>query len=266
VSGTADAARWRQEIRDYWSGRAEFFGNAPAAAHGGRRTLGMHPVWLGAIDMLITRSAPPRPVSTVADMGSGTGEVAELLAKLGYRVIAVEFAPGMVAGARQRFAGSDTVEVREGDAVDPPLATGEVDAIVSRNLIWLLPDPEEAVRRWASLVGAGGRIAAIDGTWRTAQERFVPLRRFARGLVPGRAGDAQPRNPVNAARRTPLAAIPTPDPALEVWRRAGLVNVQTLDLGWVDAVEQLAWSTRQRVLNRTRRFAVIGDVPTHHGV
>ncbi|OYW58624.1 MAG: hypothetical protein B7Z40_22690 [Bosea sp. 12-68-7] len=87
-------------------------------------------------------------------MGSGTGIVAEHFARLRHEVIAIETAESRAEIARRRLAPYPSSRVVVGDVLNPPLEVCEVDAIVSRNLMWLLPDP--TVQGWRNLMAPGG--------------------------------------------------------------------------------------------------------------
>jgi SAM-dependent methyltransferase len=75
----------------------------------------------------------PARVSRVLDLGCGDGRLLALVRLVHPDVagIAADFSPAMLAAARERFAGDDTVEVVEHD-MDQPLAfAGRFDAVVS---------------------------------------------------------------------------------------------------------------------------------------
>ena len=57
-----------------------------------------------------------------------------------------------------------------GDASNPPAEAGtSFDVILSRHLLWTLPDPQEALRRWIGLLRPGGRLVLIEGRWANAE-------------------------------------------------------------------------------------------------
>ena len=122
-----------------------------------------------------------------------------------------------------------------------------MDAIVSRNLLWLLPEPGETVLRWRELVAPGGRVAAIEATRRTERNWVQTLRgRLGLGGVAQRGG--------------PLASAPDASPAMGHWRRAGLQSVRALDLSWVTAVRlHNGPSPISALLNRSRYYGIVGD-------
>lgn len=102
----------------------------------------------------------------IVDVGTGTGEMALLLASMGCAVTGIDLSPAMLAQARakaQRLALPLTL--LEGRADRLPLPDASVDAVVSRHLFWTLPDPLAAVREWARVVRPGGMVSIADGWW-----------------------------------------------------------------------------------------------------
>lgn len=245
------------DIREFWNQRKEPDGILPLSRANSSIGFQEHPIWLGVVLGLLTPTPGGRPIRRVADLGCGTGMVAEMAARLGHEVIAIDFAPARAEQARARLARFPSVEVRVGDATNPPLEVGEVDAVISRNLIWLLTDPADAVQAWLGVVGAGGRIAAIDSTHRISRHRFAAvqkalrLQKFPDGVAPG--------SPVSARQPTPFADLKSAEDGARLWRSAGAAGTNAIDLSWVSAARMGAWSTRERVLRRDRYFALTAD-------
>jgi ubiquinone/menaquinone biosynthesis C-methylase UbiE len=52
------------------------------------------------------------------------------------------------------------------DATDPPLAAGSFDVVLSRHVLWAMPDPAVALRNWTELLAPTGMLILIgaDGT------------------------------------------------------------------------------------------------------
>lgn len=110
----------------------------------------------------------PAPPATVLDLGCGTATLTVLLAEAGHHVHGVDLAPAMVAAARAKIAASGvTATVEEGDAADPPGDAAAYDVVLSRHVLWALPDPGAALGRWAGLVRPGGRLVLVEGRWWT---------------------------------------------------------------------------------------------------
>ena len=73
----------------------------------------------------------------------------------------------MVDAARAKSAAHDTdVTFIVGDAADPPVA-GPFDVVLARHVVWALPDPSRAMKRWRSLLAARGRLVLVEGLWGT---------------------------------------------------------------------------------------------------
>jgi len=102
------------------------------------------------------------PELCVADLGCGTGEVAERLAPLVRRVIAVDREESMLAAARKRLAGAENVEFRQGDLLALPLVDGEVDAAVISLVLHHLSQPEAAIAEAGRVLSPGGRLLVVD--------------------------------------------------------------------------------------------------------
>ena len=107
---------------------------------------------------------PPAP-ARVAEMGSGTGTLSVLLADEGYDVDGVDFSPEMVRRAEAKAAGRPGVRFVQADASRPPLAAGAYDAVLCRHVLWAMPDPADALRRWTRLLDGPGTLVLVEGRW-----------------------------------------------------------------------------------------------------
>jgi ubiquinone/menaquinone biosynthesis C-methylase UbiE len=110
----------------------------------------------------------PSPPARVADLGCGTGTLSVLLAKAGYDVTGVDYAPKMLEVARRKTSAAGvSVRFVLGDASTPPLAHGAFDVALARHVLWAMPDPSAAVMAWVGLLAPGGRLLLIEGRWHT---------------------------------------------------------------------------------------------------
>jgi SAM-dependent methyltransferase len=109
---------------------------------------------------------PPAP-ARVADLGCGTGTLALLLAGEGYVVDGLDFSPEMVRLAREKTGRHPGVSVLLGDASDPPLPPDTYDVVLSRHVLWAMPDPAVALARWTNLLVPDGRLVLVEGHWST---------------------------------------------------------------------------------------------------
>lgn len=102
------------------------------------------------------------PDWVVADLGCGTGNVAERLAPFVRRVIAVDREPAMLDAARERLARFSNIEFRAGDLNELPLASGELDAAVIMLVLHHVEEPSVSMREVARALRPGGVVLVTD--------------------------------------------------------------------------------------------------------
>jgi SAM-dependent methyltransferase len=146
-------------VSDDWDAEAATFDDEPD--HGLR-----DPAVRAAWRALLLSHLPPAP-ARVADLGSGTGTLGVLLADERYTVDGVDLSAAMVARAVAKAGGREGVSFVVGDAADPPLAKGQYDVVLCRHVLWALPTPGSALRRWVDLLTPTGRLLLIEGDWHT---------------------------------------------------------------------------------------------------
>ena len=123
---------------------------------------------------------------TVVDLGAGRGAVtlpaARAVGPAG-RVIAGDLSPEMVALLRADAAreGLAQVDVRTMDAEDPDLPADSADRVLLAFVIFFLPDPEAALRRYAEILRPGGRLGltifpGVDERWKFWTEMLDELK------------------------------------------------------------------------------------------
>jgi ubiquinone/menaquinone biosynthesis C-methylase UbiE len=215
--------------------------------------------------LLLRRLLPADRRLRILDIGTGTGFLALLLADQGHDVSGIDVSAGMLEVARRKAQGAGyELDLRVADGQALPFEDGLFDAVVSRHVLWTLIEPERAVREWVRVTRAGGRVIAIDGLWRgdgftqrgaalldwavtAVRERRLPHRRFYSQEMPA---------------QFPLRRVESSDPARNVFIRAGLRNIRTEELTWIDAVERQTMPARRRFTlpYRACRYLVEGDV------
>ncbi len=102
------------------------------------------------------------PSWTVADVGCGTGQVAERLADSVAEVVAIDRELAMVEACRKRLAGRTNCEVRQGDLLALPAAAREFNAVVMSLVLHHIDDPARAVVEAARTIRPGGWLLVID--------------------------------------------------------------------------------------------------------
>ena len=102
------------------------------------------------------------PGWVVADLGCGTGRTSAAVAPFVRRVLAVDASAEMLQAARERLAGVDNVDVREGTLEAVPAADGSVDLALLILVLHHVGDPAAVLREARRLLTPGGTLLAID--------------------------------------------------------------------------------------------------------
>jgi demethylmenaquinone methyltransferase/2-methoxy-6-polyprenyl-1,4-benzoquinol methylase len=105
----------------------------------------------------------------VFDAGTGTGDLADLAASRGARVIGVDLSPAMLSVAAGRFAPprlpaamKRRISLVRGDLLHLPLRDGTMTAVMSAFVLRHLPDLERAFHEFRRVLVPGGRVAILE--------------------------------------------------------------------------------------------------------
>lgn len=147
----------RDEIRDYWSDRAETFDlQVGHEIFSERERAAWH--------ALIRKHLGPGEGRRSLDLACGTGVVSHLMHELDFVVTGLDWSEAMLAKARAKAQGRGAaIRFIMGDAERTLEDKGSYDVIVTRHLVWTLVDPKGAFAEWFSLLKPGGRLLVIDG-------------------------------------------------------------------------------------------------------
>jgi 2-polyprenyl-3-methyl-5-hydroxy-6-metoxy-1,4-benzoquinol methylase len=107
--------------------------------------------------------------ATILDVGTGACDLPLAFASRGWRVLALDADPAVVAVARTRTAGADGIRVVEGDATALPFGDASVD-VAHASLLAHHLDPDAAIR-------AFGEMARVS-------RRGIVINDLRRGVVP----------------------------------------------------------------------------------
>lgn len=98
----------------------------------------------------------------VADLGVGTGALAEALAPFVGRLIGVDRSAEMLAAAEHRLAELDNVDLREGELEELPLADDEVDVTVLALVLHYVVDPPAVLAEVYRVLKRRGTLVLVD--------------------------------------------------------------------------------------------------------
>lgn len=250
----------RDEIRDYWSERAESFDQSvgheifsDAERKGWQRLLQKH---LGDGD---GRNA--------LDLACGTAVISHLLHDLDFRVTGLDWSDTMLAHARAK-ARNRHADIRfiTGDAENTLEPPGHYDVITNRHLVWTLVDPPAAFREWFSLLKPGGKVLIVDGNM--GKKTWVRNLQSLWTRVTGR----QAESPLSADMATRLSDIrervyfsgEMPATAVaKLLEEAGFENIvidrKLTDIHWAQARKMPFMRGLERMVQE--RFAICATKP-----
>ncbi len=231
----------QRRITRYWDERAGAYdAHQHAQIEGGQLREAWREVW---------RRALPEPPGEVLDVGTGTGRVAHLAAEIGHRVCGIDPSEGMLERARRGASGLDPEpSFSRGDALAAGFADEAFDAVTARYVLWTLPDPDAALRRWRRLLRDGGRLAIVDGTW------------FPGGIDGGGAlPEAFYRDYGEVLGALPLATAHSIDDTVAAVRRAGFADVALTPLEEVEILTRLHHGDDEQAARR--QYLVTGLRP-----
>jgi SAM-dependent methyltransferase len=131
------------------------------------------PLYPAALLETLVAEAVLRPRDLVADVGAGTGILAELLLRHGNAVVAVEPNASMRAGLAPLQRAWPSLRVTAGAAEATQLPDASVDVVVAGQAFhWF--DPVRAKREFARILRPGGRIALV---WNVRDKTSTPFLR-----------------------------------------------------------------------------------------
>jgi ubiquinone/menaquinone biosynthesis C-methylase UbiE len=149
---TNDAAIWDQQ--------AATFDDEPDH---GLRDPAVRDAWIALLTPVL-----PDPPASIVDLGCGTGSLSVLLAQAGHHVHGLDSSQRMLDEARGKATRLGVaVTLHHGDGSRPPFPAASFDVVLARHVLWAMPDPADALARWAALLRPQGRLVLVEGRWMT---------------------------------------------------------------------------------------------------
>ena len=235
------------ENKAYWTGRAPGYSAVNREELAGPRLKR----WKACLAREFALHFPDRPLSDlrVLEVGTGPGFFAILLRELGLDVTAIDLTPAMLAEAKENAGHlAGLISFMEMNAEALSFEDASFDAVISRNLTWNLPHPEEALAEWTRVLKPGGLLLNFDANWyaylfdTSAQAAYEEDRaNSAREGIPdlniGENFDVME----DIARRVPLSRVRRPAWDLQQFSSLGLSSEADEDI-W-----QTVWSEEEKL-------------------
>jgi len=117
-----------------------------------------------AVEAAIVDVLGGRVVDMLADLGTGTGRMLELLRDHYRRGVGLDASREMIAVARAKLAAANITHahVRLGDIADVDASIGPADIIVFHQVLHYFDDPGRAIANARRALGRGGEMLIVD--------------------------------------------------------------------------------------------------------
>lgn len=157
-----------EEITSYWDGRAQSYSNGVVGELGdGRRNRWTSVVEQHVIPLEEAVRSQGR-VPRILDLGCGPGFFTVLFAERGWKIDAIDASTEMLEKAkgnlRAHVPEAEAVFL-QGDVSALPYPDNTFDLAISRNVTWLMREPEATYAEWLRVIKQGGKMLAFDANW-----------------------------------------------------------------------------------------------------
>lgn len=147
-----------ERIKNYWTMRAQDF----SAVRRMELQDEISVRWVKEI----TKHLPANEKLRILDVGTGAGYFAVLLAKLGHAVSGIDLTPAMIEEAKKLADEAGlSIDFSVMDAQNLAFADESFDVVISRNVVWTLPEPQKAYGEWLRVLVKGGILLTFDADY-----------------------------------------------------------------------------------------------------
>lgn len=196
VSAADQPADLKDKVKGYWSKRSESFLKIRHAELGSQKAQ----LWADELERLLTMPDEDVPVRSfrveedrikaqmrsslssqkicekglkILDVGCGTGFFEILLAPMGHDVTGIDLTPEMIEKGNILLEECGVqAKMMVMDAEKLTFKDNTFDAVISRNLTWTLPHPEQAYREWKRVLRPGGVLLVFDAEYAKGHHRY----------------------------------------------------------------------------------------------
>ncbi len=112
---------------------------------------------------ILLRNAPKGEKLKVLDVGAGPGLFSILMSLAGHEVTAVDVSSEMIKNAKKNAKHYEVdINFVQVDGINLPFADKSFDYIISRNVVWNLEYPKDALKEWKRLLNDDGHVVYFD--------------------------------------------------------------------------------------------------------
>lgn len=112
---------------------------------------------------ILLSNAPKKENLKVLDVGAGPGLFSILMSLAGHKVTAVDVSNEMIEKAKENSKLYDVnINFVQVNGINLPFEDKSFDLIISRNVLWNLEYPKEALKEWKRLLSEDGHIVYFD--------------------------------------------------------------------------------------------------------
>ncbi len=240
-------------IADYWDIRSHTY-------HNGLNKLQAdeHSIWVGALKDILNGGERLK----ILDVGTGPGFLALILAEIGHEVTGLDISEGMLEKARYNARARDLmIDFCLADAENLPFQDEDFDLVVSKYLLWTLPDPEKAIDEWRRVLKPDGRVVLIDGVWFDPAVNTWLRRNLSTllGIVTERRNPWRFKRYYNPIKeRLPFYSGVEPHELYTLFNEAGLTNVSLTPLSEVQEFYMNCGSLSRKIIHKKPNFILTG--------
>lgn len=145
-------------IQTYWNKRADSYSISNIEELNNFK----REAWL----KLLLENSPQKEKMKVLDIGTGPGLFAILMSLAGHEVTAVDVSDGMLENAKENAKQYNLdINFVKINGYELPFEDNNFDLIISRNVLWNIEKPKEALKEWKRLLSKEGRVVYFDANW-----------------------------------------------------------------------------------------------------